>query len=62
LAAFTDDLKQEAFATRDDVWEGASRLKPGGRSRDRSWAGLAAIPKAPDYQRLDWTRTFHLQI
>ena len=36
--------------------QGTSRLKPGGRSRDRSWAGLAAIPKAPDYERLDWTR------
>ena len=63
LAAFTDDLKQEAFATRDDFWEkikARSRLKPGGRSRDRGWAGLAAIPKAPDYERLDWTRAFQL--
>jgi ElaB/YqjD/DUF883 family membrane-anchored ribosome-binding protein len=40
--------------------QGTSRLKPGGRSRDRSWAGLAAIPKAPDFERVDWTRAFQL--
>ena len=63
LAAFTDDLKQEAFATRDDVWEkikARAASNPAAVAAIGAGLGLAAIPKAPDYQRPDWTRTFQL--
>ena len=61
LAAFTDDLKQEAFETRDAFWE---KIKARAASNPAAvmaiGAGLAwrLLQKPADCERLDWGRAF----
>ena len=61
LAAFTDDLKQEAFETRDAFWE---KIKARAASNPAAvmaiGAGLAwrLLRSSADCERLDWGRAF----